>query len=121
MGETRRRRPAAPRRARRWGSRPPRSRERALSWAELPHRSLSLLQCRGQLRDLSIDIAILGKRPASAAVPVARVAEIAFHDVHDAVRPATEPRFILLHDGVGFCPLSFFEMAYRRSNRHGSP
>src|SRR5450759_2384255 len=120
MGGTRRRPLAAPSRARRSESRRPRSRGR-FPGSEESRRSLSLLQRRCELRDLAIDVAILGKRPARAPIPIARVAEISFHDVHDAVRPASELGVVLLHDRVRFLPLAFFEMTYRGSKCHGLP
>src|ERR1700730_6069958 len=82
---------------------------------------LRLLQRGSQLRDLAIDVAILWKWPARAPVPITRIAEISFHDVHDAVCPTSEPGFVLLHDSVRFFPLSFFEMTYRGSKCHGFP
>jgi hypothetical protein len=82
---------------------------------------LRLLQRGGELRDLAINVAILGKWPARAPIPIARVAEISFHDVHDTVCPTSELGFVLLHDRVRFLPLSFFEMTYRGSKCHAFP
>src|SRR3989440_11174936 len=82
---------------------------------------LRLLQRGGELRDLTIDVAILWKWPTRAPVPIARVAEVSFHNVHDAVCPTSKPGFVLLHDSVRFFPLSFFEMTYRGSKCHGFP
>ena len=69
----------------------------------------------------AIDVAILGKGPACAPIPVARIAEIAFDQVHDAMRPAAQFRLVQLNDVVGARPVTFFQVTYRRSEWHGSP
>ena len=59
-----------------------------------------------------------GKGPPGATVPVACVAEIAFNQVHDAVRPAAELRFILLGDFVRLLPFALLEITDRSIERH---
>ena len=44
---------------------------------------------------------------------------VAFDDVHDTVRPATELGFVLLHDRVRFFPFAFLEIADRGAEGHG--
>jgi hypothetical protein len=46
------------------------------------------------------------KRAAGLAVPIARIAEIAFQRVHDAVQPSRQLRRIVLHDLVRLLPLA---------------
>ena len=51
---------------------------------------------RGDLRGHRVEVR---HRAVRAPVPVLRVVEIAFDEVHDAMRPAARRRRILLHDG----------------------
>src|ERR1700730_12429414 len=80
---------------------------------------MRVLKRRGQGCHFVVDVSILGKGPAGAAIPVARVAHVAFDDVHDTVRPATELGFVLLHDRVRLLPVAFLEIADRGAERHG--
>jgi diguanylate cyclase (GGDEF)-like protein len=73
-------------------------------------RQRSLDQLGFQGLDLFGGRGVLVERPPRLAVPVARVRAVAFHDVHDPVRPAEKPRIlVLLHDRVRRLPLAVFE------------
>jgi hypothetical protein len=51
------------------------------------------------------------KRALGLRVPVPRIRQVAFHDVHDAVCPASERRFfVFLDDLVGGLPVPALEV-----------
>src|SRR5205807_4286225 len=60
--------------------------------------------------DFVLDRNLPGEGPPRLPVPVARVGEVAFHEVHYAMRPARGRRgFVLLHDLVRRFPVSSIE------------
>src|SRR6185503_2637182 len=59
---------------------------------------------------------LLGERALRLAVPVARIGQVSFEDMHDAVRPARERGFLVfLHDLVGGLPVALLQKRYSRS------
>src|SRR5215469_4000147 len=79
------------------------------------------LERLGKFGYFAIDVTILGKRTSRATIPVACVAYVAFDHVHDAVRPATEFRLVLLHDRMRLLPFALFQMTDCSSQRHRFP
>src|SRR5688572_22674432 len=77
-------------------------------WPQPTSASSLLPQGFTERRNLCRDVVAEGT--FRFAIPVARVGDVALHEVHDAVRPAGERRvLVLLHDLVGCLPVSLFK------------
>ena len=76
------------------------------------------LERRHQRVDLGARVAFARKRPAGAPKPVARVAEVTFEHMHDAVRPAAHVGVVVLHDRVRLFPIAALQMPDCRIECH---
>src|SRR5205085_9930517 len=83
-----------------------------------PARSLRGFERVRELGHFVVDVAVFGKGSPGTTVPVAGIAEIAFDQVHDAVRPAAELRFVVLGDFVRLLPFALLEITDRSIERH---
>ena len=54
---------------------------------------------------------IFRKCALGTPIPIARIVEIAFHDMYDAMQPARVRRFVLLHYGMCLLPLTRFQVS----------
>ncbi len=70
-------------------------------------------ECARECFDLGRNLARTARRAPGAAVPIARIARVSFHEVHDGMCPASLRRGVRLYERMSSLPIAIGEVGDR--------